>query len=355
MNFLERFHCAINGEKPDKVPILGYKGLFPHGAFERYLRNRGLGLISYANLVSETVENEKNCYANFGEHTEVTRSIPGGMVTNRFISGAAEARIVEAVHRLYTDSWIKRPEDYDVLISLIEQSSFSVNLTSFKERLADLGTDGYMLEGTAPAYTGLLSFLGVLCWTFEQVENPDRFNDLVNAYRRRSEKKVDILCSIDEIKMIMLGDITDNMGPNRLKEGDMPFWKKNVPILQKAGKKCGIHAHASILRPHLSNLSEMGLDFIESFTPPPYSDLPLPELRQSVGDSVCIYINIPEAVFYSGYDYTKKYTVELLQSDPSYRKAIGITEMGMMGVTEKTRNIFEEGFRAVFDAVDECS
>jgi len=42
----------------------------------------------------------------------------------------------------------------------------------------------------------------------------------------------------------------------------------------------------------------------------------------------------------------------LLKSDPSYNKMIGFTEMGVMGVNENNRSIFEEGFQAIIDAID---
>ena len=93
-------------------------------------------------------------------------------------------------------------------------------------------------------------------------------------------------------------------------------------------------------------------DFIEAFTPPPYSDLSLRELREAVGKNVTILINFPETVFYGGYEKTKNYAIELLKSDPSYNKMIGFTEMGMMGVNDKSRSIFEDGFQAIVDAID---
>ena len=34
---------------------------------------------------------------------------------------------------------------------------------------------------------------------------------------------------------------------------------------------------------------------------------------------------------------------------------MGITEMGLMGVNEKERKIFENGLRAIIDALDEVS
>jgi hypothetical protein len=34
---------------------------------------------------------------------------------------------------------------------------------------------------------------------------------------------------------------------------------------------------------------------------------------------------------------------------------IGFSEMGMMGVKDKTRNVFEDGFQAIIDAIEKMS
>lgn len=72
-----------------------------------------------------------------------------------------------------------------------------------------------------------------------------------------------------------------------------------------------------------------------------------------MGEDVTIFINFPESVFYEGYEKTMAYTLDVLRSDRSFRKGLGFSEMGMMGVNTQTRDVFETGFTAVLDAVDE--
>ncbi|MBN1298569.1 MAG: hypothetical protein JW997_02665 [Actinobacteria bacterium] len=150
-----------------------------------------------------------------------------------------------------------------------------------------------------------------------------------------------------------LGDISDNISPQNYIKYEVPHYRKAIKALSNKKRKCGIHAHAKFLRRHAKWLGEVQPDFIESYTPPPYSDISLEELRKSVGEKVTILINFPETVFYQGYKKIKQYTTELLESDFSYNKALGFSEMGVMEVNMKTRQIFEEGFIVVAEAVNE--
>jgi len=67
-------------------------------------------------------------------------------------------------------------------------------------------------------------------------------------------------------------------------------------------------------------------------------------------------VNFPETVFYYGYDETKRYTTELLKSDPpGDRLVIGFTEMGTYGITDaESERVFKGGFRAIAEALEEC-
>ena len=125
--------------------------------------------------------------------------------------------------------------------------------------------------------------------------------------------------------------------------------------LHATGKKCGIHAHANLLKRQMKWLGPLKIDFIESYTPPPFSDIEIDELRSVLGEDTAILINFPETIFYKGYEETKKYTIELLKRDPGSRKMLGFSEMGMMGVDSKTRDIFQNGFKAVIDAIEKVS
>jgi hypothetical protein len=68
-------------------------------------------------------------------------------------------------------------------------------------------------------------------------------------------------------------------------------------------------------------------------------------------------VNFPETVFYQGPEATKKYTQDLLASDPpGNRLVLGFTEMGLWGATDaETERLFKAGILALADAIDETA
>jgi hypothetical protein len=351
MNFRERFFAALEGKKSDKVPILCFPEAFPRGSFERTLRNRGLGFMEHSNFLTEEMPDVSTTDRKSPRGREIIYHTPLGDISNCYLTDTS--RIAAYMHKIYCDSIIKRVEDYEPLIYMIDNCRYDTDMNNFIDRCGDIGEDGFLREGNVgPSLSGLMYLLGLETWSFEQVDNPDEFSRLLDAFGRRTERKMSILAELDSFEIMTIGDISDNLSPEQIMKFEIPFYRKYTELFRAKGKKLGVHAHGSLLKRQTGVMAEMNLDYIESFTPPPYSDLPLELLRKAVGENVCIFINIPESVFYGGYDKTKEYTLELLKSDPSYRKVIGVTEMGMMGVNEENRRIFEAGFTAVFDAVD---
>ena len=59
-------------------------------------------------------------------------------------------------------------------------------------------------------------------------------------------------------------------------------------------------------------------------------------------------------MFWYGEEDTKKYTIDLLRSDPAGMLVIGMTEMGLYGIAdEATERAFKAGVNAIMDAIDE--
>jgi hypothetical protein len=84
-------------------------------------------------------------------------------------------------------------------------------------------------------------------------------------------------------------------------------------------------------------------------------ELSLAEVRQAWGSDTVIWINFPETIFYSGYEVTKQYTIDLLHSDaPGNLLVISFTEMGLWGaLNDETEKLFKIGTQAIMDAIEE--
>jgi hypothetical protein len=352
MSFRKRILTILNGEKPDKIPFFSFSELIPPGHFERKMRNLGMGFILLSSPLLSFTPNVSITRKASKTGIEEIYLTPKGDISFEAYTGTE--RISSPMWEVKSKFFIKKADDYAPLIYMIEDTEFRQDLSEFNLKNIDLGEDGVShIVGPEPAYTEAELLLGLEKWSFEQYDNPVLFNRLLGALEKRSEKQLNIFSKINYSGLQHVGDISDNISPENYIKYEVPHYKKVLSILKSKEKKLGIHAHAKFLKRHKNWLAEVRPDYIESYTPPPYSDISLPELRKAVGEKVSILINFPETVFYQGYDRTKKYTLQLLESDNSYNKAIGFSEMGMMGVNGKNREIFESGFMAVAEAVNE--
>ncbi len=359
MEACERLLAILENKCPDKVPLSIFTELLPRGYFERLLRNRGLSLLTHVGPIIDDMfpicdtPNVATTQRRSNLGTETIYETPAGKISYEQRTGGT--RIATLDWMIPATPLIKKVEDYSPLIYLINDTEIKVDAKKFKLLVDDLGPDGiiHVILGLPP-YVEAQYLLGLECWSYEKHDHPKQFARLLEALEARNERAAQALLAVDDYRMVYLGDISDNLDSRDYAKHAIPFFGKYSKIFRARGKKCGIHAHAKFLKRNKQVLADMSVDFIESYTPPPYSDLDLPELREAVGDDAAIFINIPEVVFYEGYDKTKKYTKRLLKSDPSYNKAICFSEVGMALVNnQEVRNIFEEGFRAVVDAIDE--
>ena len=354
MNIRERMLAVLNGEKPDRIPFICFPDLFPRGSFERYLRNNGMGLMQHALPVETEMPNVSTTTRKTEKGHEIIYHTPKGD-----ISVEDYLRTGRQSHHMWpikAEFFLKEVEDYIPLISMIEDTVNHIEMEEFKLKDLELGEDGLLVVQILPSYTKAeYLLLGLEKWGYEQYDHPEEFNQLLQALDNSTDDFVDKLSSIDYDMLVTCGDISDNVDPEKYRKYEVPFLERSFDKLRGSGKKCGIHAHGAFLKRHKEWLDEIEPDYIESYTPPPYSDIQIDELREALGEDVVILINFPETVFYKGYYETKKYTIDLLKRDPGNRKMMGITEMGLMGVNEKERKIFENGLRAIIDALDEVS
>lgn len=352
MSFKKRFFDILNGRKPDMIPFFCFEELLPSGYFERKMRNSGMGLLLLSSPLSSFMPNVEITKRISGNLLETIYGTPKGKIS--FKSHIGTERIASAGWEVKSDFIIKSSKDYDALIYMIDDTVFTDDSYEYSLKEADLGEDGIQhIVGLMPPYTEAELLMGLEKWSFEQYDNPLKFKQLLQSLEKKRDRQLDLMSSINYSGLQHLGDVSDNISPQNYIMHEVPHYRKIIKALSNEKRKCGIHVHARFLKRHMQWLAEVQPDFVESYTPPPYSDISLKEFRKAIGGEATILINFPETVFYQGYKKIKQYTIELLESDSSYNKAIGFSEMGLMGINMQIRQIFEEGFTAVAEVVNE--
>ncbi|MFZ5911855.1 MAG: hypothetical protein ACOYYU_17740 [Chloroflexota bacterium] len=361
MNFLERINATLHNEMPDRVPLASYDNLIPRGSFERELRNRGMGLCKRIATISASMPNVSIEQRPDGDATLTIYHTPEGNVQTRSLTGLGrinDAQVVEV------EGMIKDIKDYDPVIFMLEDTVFHVDNSIYFDTVRDLGSDGiardWALDFEAAPYGAIRRYFGEISgldrWIYAQTDHPDHFAALVEAQTRRDERRLALVAD-SPAEFLGLGWVEGIWGPAQFKKYELPFYQKWVSYLQSRGKICALHCDATkSMKAYQHLIAQVGFKVVEAFTPPPVGEVSLAEVRQAWGKDTVIWMNFPETVFYSGYEATKQFTIDLLRSDaPGNSLIIGFTEMGLWGaVDDKTEKIFKTGTLAIMDAIDEC-
>lgn len=345
----ERMWAVLNGETPDRVPFMPFSELIPRGENERKMRERGMGFVVHHSSVWEARPNVRVCYHTEGNRAVTTYMTPSGSF---YTSHVAYGHGISNDGSVQEGFMIKSEADYAPVIEFINDTIFGKDPEGYYKLEMDLGGDGVIHTWTGePPYMDAQYYLGLEKWSYHQFDYPDKFEALIKALGDMQDRKLRVLAECPD-NIVNLGNLAGNFGPAQFEEHMVPYFKKYNNLLHEAGKKTTLHADAPNNRNYVGLVKECGFDIIEAFTPPPVGNLSLKEAREAWGDGVTIWINFPETVFYEGYQKTKEYTIDLLKSDPCPNKLIGFTEMGLMGVSDANRKIFEDGIWAIIEAIE---
>lgn len=347
-----RMMALINGKEYDKVPFYSFTELMPTGEFERELRNKGMVLVTHCNSVWSEIKNVSiESASDDGVLTTIYHTPVGKISTKHRINLGR----VDGAGRVQVKHLIENVRDYEPAIFIVENTVFHKNESAYTDIVDDLGEDGIGHVWTGePGYVDSIYYFGLEKWSYEQVDNPELFQDLVRALDEKQERYMKLLCQSPDKDIINLGNLPGNFGPLEYEKYVIPFYQKYVPMLKEKGKHTSVHADAINLNQYKSIiLKKGGIDIVEAFTPPPTGNLSLQDARKEWGKDVVIMVNFPEAVLLEGAAKVKDYTINLLKSDPFGRNAIGFTELGMYVSNTEIRRTFQESIRAVIGAIED--
>ena len=352
----EHIRAVLHGQNSDRVPFVPYQNLVPRGDFERELRNRGMGLLVHSRPVRATVNGVRVEEHRNGSMLSIAFHTPVGSVYSKRETQAG--RLVDG-GTLEVEWPIKTAADFEPVIFMIENTTYSAESSQYTSAVRDLGGDGIVVVSgpcspyesayweSSGAYFSLEDFVGM------QVDHPALFARLLDALQQRLERQIPLAIESPG-EVTSLGWLGGVFGPRQFRDHVLPFYREYVPRFEQAGKICSLHADATNLTAFADLVAETGIHVVEAFTPPPVGDLSLSDARRAWGRGVVIWVNLPETIFLLGRQKTYHYVRDLLEQDgESGRLVLGMTEMGHYGVTDdETELLFKEGMRSVMDAID---
>jgi hypothetical protein len=244
---------------------------------------------------------------------------PGGRIVERkFITPlgelTAEFTYTPVSHTVFiSDFPIKKLEDYNIFSYMIESLEYEDLRNAYQEKEDQIGEDGVVvafLHGT-PAYELIQCFMGLerFHYFFYDYKEKTRklldtiFSKFCECYRLYSKTSVPVMLVPEDAS-------TTIYSPDFFNSYLKPVLREYCRIIKESGKLAVIHA-CGHLKGLVKPLSEIGMDCIESVSPPPTGNITVKEFKKAM-PGVCAMGGIPANAFLLELDQFKEYVKGLI-------------------------------------------
>jgi hypothetical protein len=264
------------------IPWAAYGGfLLPQGANERLLRNQGCACLHWTPVCSWIAPgmSHMNGWMLEGEIKDTVASVRfrwenGARIIIRQYDtpkGSVSEELHEepGYHSLYVKKFlIKRPEDYEVVKYMVENTILRENYGLWQDASENLGQDGVELAVTdrSPFQKMLLELCGLERLYFDLHDIPDTVSDLLQSLARKAIEAFTIVAKSPAEIVWMVENVTGSVtNPQAYRKYCLPFYN------QVAGM---IHAQHKILAMHFDGalnalkelIAQTDVDVVESFS-----------------------------------------------------------------------------------------
>jgi hypothetical protein len=258
-------------------------------------------------------------------------------------------------------AWIQRADDLGPVLFAIEDEELYPDYVSYDYLTYDLGQDCLIkVAGPSAPYEASYAYFDECTpqaadnWRTAQRDHPDRFAHLLEALEKREQKRLR-LAADSPGEVVCLRGLSGRYGPEQFQELVVPFLNDCAALLHEKGKILCLKTSATNLSSFKDLIPLTGVDVIDGFVPPPVGDLSIPEARSAWGEQTVLWVDFPAQIFRAGAEATKKYTLELLESDPSGALVLGMTTIGTSSIVDdRSEQAYRAGMEAIMDAIDEA-
>ena len=322
----ERILATSRKERADRLPFLHNWRHCQVGNVERECRNRGMGISwarpCYIQKMHNVAYTESQDASTGTVEVRRTYSTPVGSI---YMDEKREFGVGEwHAQRSWRDvmPWaksrlIKRPEDYEVLKYMVENTEYIPDYFPVEQAKEWLGDDGVVMSWIpkTPMALLMIEWVGSEEGRFyiHHARYPDRVEELYEAMSKSLEPVYEIAAK-SPAEIIWLPENLEGYLVN-----PVLFEKYFMPEYEKCARV--VHAHGKLLAAHMDGrldvlkdlIAKTPIDIIEALHPPPMGDLPVSEALSLWKEKV-IWLGYPGAVYTLGPEEVKKHALELLRS-----------------------------------------
>jgi len=340
----QRVELALRGGCGESVPFTIYECMIPQCQTERELRNRGLCIVQRRGVFTTHRPNVKVTHEHVMQSgknmTRTYYETPVGTVTTL----SEPAGFTTWTH----EKMLKTPEDYKVLLFLIEDEVYEETYEAFARTQNDFGEDaifrgGFGLEPLQSLISG--SFMTTETFCIEWMKRRDEILKLYEALVEKRRETYSLVAQSPASHANYGGNVVPEIiGLETFEKYYVPHYNEAAEVLHKHGKLIGCHFDANC-RLLAQAIGQTELDYIEAFTPAPDTDMTLREARDAWPNKV-LWLNFPSSVHLRPNPEIEDFTVGLLCQ---LKDVSGM----IMGITEDIpADRWQESCRAIMDGLD---
>jgi len=328
MTTREGLLATIRGKKADRVPFFMEDVFLPHGQVEREARNRGLGVYRKCPSMITTLEKvhitSSRIRTDERKATTFIYETPVGTVSQTLLDAKPFKGRLDGIGGGLTEYFVKKPEDWDVLKFIAENTTYKPYYDRFAYFKKLLGDDGIVTSvvGYHTAYTKLLiDWVGTTRLYVDHVKYPEKVDEVLETITKNQEKQYPIAVESPS-DFFEVGDHIDEafIKPSAFEKYILPVHNKFARMAHAKGKITAIHCDGR-LNGLKDLIGELEHDIIHAITPLPIGNLPIKEALE-IWPNKILWINFE--YYNMGLKAMQKKLLDILRSIiPGYRVVFG--------------------------------
>jgi len=324
MTYRERILATLLGKRADKIPFFHVWRHLQTGEAEREARNKSMGMWWQRPCYVETMPHvdivERKGPSSGLDTTLIEYHTPVGTVSERLrkepgVGEWKQQRSWKDVLPWVFERRIKKPEDYDVVKFMVEDTVYKADYFPIEQAKGWLGEDGVIMAALphSPMQMLMIHWVGTPAFYVHHARHREKIEELYRAIDKRYEEIYRIAAE-SPADAVIFGDNVDGVlvTPNLFQKYFIPSYEKCAKVVHEKGMLLASHfdGRLGILKDLIAKCPQ---DIIEAFHPPPMGDLPIREALDLWRNKV-ILVGFPASVYYLGTATVKEYLLDLLRS-----------------------------------------
>lgn len=345
----DRVLKSLKGGYTNTVPFTVYENMIPPCAAERSLRNRGLCIVQRKVPVYKThhpnvkIWNEEY-YQGDVRFVRTHYETPMGnlSIMKEFPPGTI-GRMVEKM--------FKSPDDYKAIEFLLKDEQYEENYKAFIQAEKDFGEDAIFRSSLGKEPLQTIISTTIMDMQDFCMEWMDRRDEILKLYAVNVEnnRKVYSLVAESPVYHANCGGnvVAEITSPDMFEEYYLPHYHEACEAMHKKGKLAGCHFDGN-MKSLAGLVASTELDYVESFTPWPDTDMTLREARDAWPGKV-LWINFPSSYHLRNNEGVEAGAFDLLEE---LERIDGI----IMGVSEDVpSDRWRKSYTAIMDGLERHS